>query len=124
MTKEEVFALPLNEDQKKVVNNTYIAAKRFNRSVAFDNMSNENDVIDFINSKLEKKNKKFKGVDINPELQQLIDVINSAVDAGISYSVIKTKIEKLVKTKVNAKINKDIKEYQRKIDELKAMQIK
>lgn len=124
MTKEEVFALPLNEDQKKVVNNIYIAAKRFNRSVAFDNMSNENEVIDFINSKLEKKTKKSKGVDINPELQQLIDVINSAIDAGISCSVIKTKIEKLVKTKVNAKINKDIKEYQRKIDELRAMQIK
>lgn len=58
MTKEEVFALPLNEDQKKVVRRIYNGSRRTKKPTVFEGLTDPNEVIELINSDVALNEKK------------------------------------------------------------------
>ena len=112
MTKEEVFALPLNEDQRKVVSRIYNGSRRTKKPTVFEGLTNPNEVIELINSAVALNEKK---------LQQaaLLEAAKEAEKAGISYDKMREVIKKLAAKKLSSMYDKQIKEYTEKINEAK-----
>ena len=112
MTKEEVFALPLNEDQKKVVSRIYNGSRRTKKPTVFEGLTDPNKVIELINSDVALNEKK---------LQQaaFLEAAKEAEKAGISYDKMREVIKKLAAKKLSSMYDKQIKEYTEKINEAK-----
>ena len=112
MTKEEVFALPLNEDQRKVVRRIYNGSRRTKKQTVFEGLTDSNEVIELINSDVALNEKKL-------QQEALLEAAKEAEKAGISYDKMRDVIKKLAAKKLSSMYDKQIKEYTEKINEAK-----